>query len=183
VISRRLAASFVVAATAAAAAAGAAGCKQSSEEGPAPAPVAQPAPPASGPAPPDHLAPDELLEGDRAVFQIKLPRDLRVDGVFSDVAFASGQVAIHPLVKYFRARLADGSLREGDEAASFEHVHVPGKSTEELTVRITKVQSYTRVEIRNVTPKPLPSLPDDAARWRQAGLTPQGRVLDPKRFE
>jgi hypothetical protein len=158
-------------------------CKQATDMAPDPVPVAEPALPPPASVPLDHLAPDELVEGDRTVFQLRLPRDLKVDGTFTDVAFASGPLAIHPLVKYFRARLADGSLREGDEAATFEHVHVPGKSTDDLTVRITKTLGRARVEIRNVTPVAQPNLPDDAARWRRAGLTPQGRVLDPTRFE
>jgi hypothetical protein len=173
-----LAASLAIAATSAG---GAGGCKQPTEEAPAPVQVAEPVPTASAPL--DHLAPDELLEGDRAAFQLRLPRDLRVDGNFADVVFATGEVGIHPLVKYFRARLAEGSLREGDDAATFEHVRVAGKGTDELSVHITKSFGRTRVEIRNVTPKEQPNLPDDAARWRQAGLTPQGRPLDPKRFE
>ena len=175
---RVLAASLVIAA---ASAAGVGGCKRPTEEAPAPVPVAESTPSASAPL--DHLAPDELLEGDRTVFQLRLPRDLNVDGNFADVAYASGEVAIHPLVKYFRARLAEGSLREGDDAATFEHVQVAGKGTDELSVHITRSFGRTRVEIRNTTPKEQPNLPDDAARWRQAGLTPQGRVLDPKHFE
>ncbi|MGH7439736.1 MAG: hypothetical protein ACRENE_28940, partial [Polyangiaceae bacterium] len=169
-------------AMAAAASVPAAGCKNPAMEDPAPAPVAGPAPPASA-VPADHLAPDELVEGERTAFQLRLPRDLKVDGAFSDVVFASGFVAVHPLVKYFRARLADGSLREGEDAATFDHVHVPGKSTDDYTLRITRFGSSTRVEFRDVTSREPPNLPDDAARWRQAGLTPKGRVLDPKRFE
>ena len=41
----------------------------------------------------------------------------------------------------------------------------------------------TRLIIRDTTkPKVVPGL-SDAERWRQAGLTPQGRPLDPKAFE
>ncbi len=160
-----------------------AGCKQSPDVAPPADPLVAPEPQASTAAPLDHLAPDELVEGDRSAFQLRLPRDLKVDGAFADVVFASGPVAVHPLVKYFRARLTDGSLREGDDAATFEHVHVPGKSTDDYTLRITAFPGYARVEFRNVTPKAQPNLPDDTARWRQAGLTPQGRVLDPKHVE
>ena len=41
----------------------------------------------------------------------------------------------------------------------------------------------TRLVIRDVTPpKVVPGLTDEE-RWRQAGLTPQGRPLDMKKFE
>jgi hypothetical protein len=139
---------------------------------------------ASAAVPADHLAPDELVEGTKQAFGVVLPRDLQVDGSFRDVVFASGNVAIHPLVKYLRARVTEGSLREGQEAATFEHVHVPGgKNDLELTVHIAVVGPSARVELRDTTPKPQPNLPDDAARWRQAGLTPSGKLLDPTRIE
>lgn len=150
-------------------------------------PPAPPAPVAVAQAQPlDHLAADELLEGEKSAFGVVLPRALHVDGAFVDVVFASapsGQVGVHPLTKYFRARLTEGSLREGDEAATFEHVHVPGKGDLELALYIRAAGALTRVEFRDTTPKPQPKLPDDAARWRRAGLTPNGRLLDPTHLE
>ncbi len=152
----------------------------------APAEVSEPAPappPSASAAPLDHLAADELVEGDRKAFGVTLPRNVQVDGAFVDLVLASAHLPVHPLVKYFRARLSEGSLREGAEAATFEHVHVPGVPGPEYSVRIWLSGSFTRIELRDTTPKPVPNLPDDAARWKQAGLTPQGRLLDPTHLE
>jgi hypothetical protein len=145
---------------------------------PVPQPVAS-----RPPVPADHLAPGELVEGDREAFGVRLPRDLQIDGAFVDLVFASGRVAVHPLVTYLRARLSEGSLREGEESATFEHVHVPSRTITECTVRVWLSNGTTRVEFRDTTPRPTPNLPDEAARWRQAGLTPQGRPLDPTHLE
>jgi hypothetical protein len=42
----------------------------------------------------------------------------------------------------------------------------------------------TRLVIKDVTPPPPPPPGlSDAERWRAAGLTPDGRPLDPKQFE
>ena len=41
----------------------------------------------------------------------------------------------------------------------------------------------TQIEVRDVTPTKAPELPDEAARWRAAGLTPEGRVLDPTKLQ
>ncbi len=156
--------------------------RESVSEAPAPPPAIA----SAEPQPTDHLASDELIEGEKKAFGVALPRVLHVDGAFVDVVFTSapsGQVGVHPLAKYFRTRLTEGSLREGDEAATFEHVHVPGKGDMELDVRIRTAGAYTRVEFRDTTPRPQPKLPDDAARWRQAGLTPNGRLLDPTHLE
>jgi hypothetical protein len=132
---------------------------------------------------PDHLAPGELVEGRTTALGVVLPRDLRLDASFMDVAYASGPVGVHPLVQYFRARLTDGSLREGPEAATFERVHAAGAPGKELEVRILLQPGGSRVEVRDATPPPVPALPDESARWRQVGLTPKGRLADPTHLD
>ncbi len=132
---------------------------------------------------PDQLAPGELVEGGSKAFGVPLPRELHVDASFADVVYASGPLGVHPLVQFFRARLADGGLREGPEAATFEHVHALGKPEKDLLVRIALQGGASRVEFRDTTPPMLPVLPDDSARWRQVGLTPQGRLADPTHLD
>jgi hypothetical protein len=144
------------------------------------------APVASAPASahaPDELAPGELLEGSKKALGVTLPRDLQVEGSFVDLVYASGQVGVHPLVQYFRAHLTGGSLREGTEAATFEGVHAPGAPERELRVRIALLAGGSRVEIRDTTPPHLPALSDESARWRQVGLTPNGRLADPTHLD
>ena len=41
----------------------------------------------------------------------------------------------------------------------------------------------TKVELFDSTPPPLPDLPDEQARWKAVGLTPDGKILDPKHLE
>jgi len=139
--------------------------------------------PAAPATPVDHLAPGELLEGPQQAFGLKLPRDLRVEGVFVDVVYATGPATVHPLVQYFRARLTGGGVREGATSATFDHVRVPGQPSVELLVRVAEAPGGARVEVRDVTPRPAPKLPDEAARWRQVGLTPDGRLADPTHLE
>ena len=158
-----------------------AGCRQAPSDPAEPA-VAAP-PPTAQPAPVDHLASDELVEGDKKAFGMTLPRDLHIDGDFADEVVASGHVGVRPLAKYFRARVTEGSLRVGDEAATFDHVHIPGKTASEFSLHVWLTSGVARVQIRDTTPPMQPSLPDDVARWRQAGLTPQGRLLDPMHME
>jgi hypothetical protein len=134
-------------------------------------------------SPADHLAPGELLEGPEQVFGVALPREVKLRESFVDVAYASGPAAVPALVQYFRARLEDGALREGPGAATFEHVKVRGKPGADLTVRITPAPSGANVEVRDTTPPRLPPLPDEAARWKQVGLTPEGRLADPRHLD
>jgi hypothetical protein len=134
-------------------------------------------------APVDHLAPGELLEGSQRAFGVVLPGALQVKASFVDVVYASGAAPVHALARYFRARLEDGTMREGPAAATFEHVKVRGKPGLELLVRIANAPEGASVEIRDATPPPAPLLPDEASRWRQVGLTPQGRLIDPSHLE
>jgi hypothetical protein len=141
------------------------------------------APAATSATPTDHLAPDELVEGPDQAFGVALPRALEVKGTFVDVVYAAGHASVHALVQYFHARLQDGSLREGADAATFEHVKVRGKPGLELLVHITRARDGANVEIRNSTPSVAPSLPDEAARWKQVGLTPHGHLADPTHLD
>jgi hypothetical protein len=148
-----------------------------------PPPAASTVPVKAPALPADHLAPDELLEGSAQVFGITLPQGMKVDATFTKLAYASGPVALHPLVDYFRARLQNGGLREGEGSATFEHVTAPGKSEPALTVHLGTFGDVVRVVIRDETVPVLPPLPDDPARFKRAGLTPSGRVLDPTHLD
>jgi hypothetical protein len=169
---------------AAAAIAGAACARQSREadtqSAPGPTPVG--APEASA-APADHLAPGELVESARKALGVALPQDLQVTQSFIDLVSATGPVSVHALVQYLAGRLEGGSLREGKEAASFEHVHARGIAEPELYVRIDSVLGGSRLEIHKVTHLPASPMPDEASRWRQVGLTPQGKLLDPMHID
>jgi hypothetical protein len=138
---------------------------------------------ATTPPPVDHLAPDELVEGTDQVFGLTLPRSLGLSYSFVSVVLANGPLTIHPVAKYFRARVEGGTFREGVESATFEHATVPGKPGVELGIQITTTPGGVHVEIRNTTPPPVPNLPDEAARWRRVGLTPTGRILDPTHLD
>ncbi len=138
---------------------------------------------ASATPPVDHLAPGELIEGSEEAFGIPLPRGVHVDEAFVHVVFASGPLTVHPLVQYFRSRLQDGDLREGESSATFEHVTARAKSDRQLTVHIAEVRRTAEIEIRDTTPPPSPNLPDEPARWKNVGLTPNGRLADPTHLD
>lgn len=133
--------------------------------------------------PADHLAAGELLEGSEEAYGIKLPQGVVVNEAFSKETDASGAVALHPLVDYFRAHVHDGDLREGDSSATFEHVTAPGRPEPLLQIHLAMSRDVIKIVIRDETPPVLPPLPDDAARFKRAGLTPSGRILDPTHLD
>jgi hypothetical protein len=148
-----------------------------------PAPMASSVPVSAPVLPADHLAPGELLEGTEQAFGVTLPEGMHVDDTFATVIYASGPMTLKPLVDYFRGHLQGGDLSAGEWSATFEHVFAPGKSEPPLSVHIGTARDVVRVEIRDETPPELPPLPDDPARYRRAGLTPTGRVLDPTHLD
>ncbi len=146
---------------------------------------ADPGPPAASSAPVDRLAPGELIPGDKKAFAIVLPRDLTVDQALTDVVSASGPVGASDLANYVRARVRDGSVSVGATATVFEQVKAIDDPTRILFIRIFPgpMGRGARMEVRNVTPPPLPNLPSPEERWKQMGLTPEGKVLDPKHLQ
>jgi hypothetical protein len=61
---------------------------------------------------------------------------------------------------------------------------VRGKPGLELRIRIlADPRGGSRVEIRDESPVPAANLPDERARWRQAGLTPDGHLADPTHLD
>lgn len=146
--------------------------------------------PSASTVPVDHLAKGELLEGSAKAFGLVLPRGVRVDAAFADVIYASGPVDDEAAVKYLHARVREGKLVRpdfaGDGYTVLDHVRVPATPDKQYVIRIGpekgKVAS-TEIEIRDVTPTKAPNLPDDAARWRSAGLSPNGTIADPTHLQ
>jgi hypothetical protein len=144
------------------------------------------APPASSAVPvvpADHLAPGELVPGTEHAFGLTLPRGFHVDGAFVDAVFATGWGEVASVARYFRGRLRDGDLRQGATSATFEHVHAPDDPGRELRVHLETVAFRVRIEVRDTTPPPAPDLPDERARWRRVGLTPDGHLADPTHLD
>jgi len=157
-----------------------AACQQSPPEQWQPAGSAPVTSAAPSTTPVDHLAPGELVEGTQHAFGLVLPREVPIDHEQPGSVRAIGPASVHALVKYFKPRLVESKLTEGDSFATFEQVKLSGKPGDIYRIKLTELPPRgTLVEIDDVTPPPVPDLPDEAARWRQVGLTPEGKVLDP----
>jgi hypothetical protein len=138
---------------------------------------------AAGAFPVDHLGEGELLEGPAQAFGVALPRGISVDSAFARAVLASGRGSVASLTKYLQARLVGGEFRDGPESATFEHVQSPAQPGADLRVQIRSWGSGVTVEFRDVTLQPAPDLPNEAARWRQVGLTPDGKLADPAHLD
>jgi hypothetical protein len=150
--------------------------------GNATAPTAQ-EPPSLTATPVDHLAPGELVEGTQQAFGVALPREATITRSEPGTIYAIASVGVHPLVRYLRSRLLDSHLVEGDTFATFDHVKLHDKQDQVFRIDISAVAGGAALEWDNVTPPPAPNLPDETARWRAVGLSPQGKILDPTHLD
>jgi hypothetical protein len=138
-----------------------------------------------GAAPLDRLAPGELIPGTTKAFALVLPRDLHVDQALTDVVFASGPVDAADLANYVRARVRDGDVSVGATATVFDKVKAIDAPARLLFVRIFSgpMGRGAHIEVRDVTPPPVPDLPNEESRWKQVGLRPDGQLLDPQHLK
>lgn len=137
---------------------------------------------AAAPAPPEHLAPGELVEGKEKAFGLALPRDVTVEHRYADVVWAHTNLQPAAVADFFKKRVDGGRSSITLNEATLEDVEVPGQPDKHLTIHLVYSPSHvaTRIEIRDVTPPSLEGLPDEASRWRAEGLSPDGKILDPK---
>jgi hypothetical protein len=133
--------------------------------------------------PPDHLAPDELLEGPDKAFGLALPRGSQVTSRFSDSVSATTIAHIAPLVSYVRARVREGTISKGATSATFEHVRIPGDPGHEYRIRLREAGGQgATLGVDDTTPPPdTGGTPEE--RERALGLTPDGKIADPTHLE
>ena len=144
-----------------------------------PPPSLDAAPSAS--APHDRLAPGELVEGSLHAFELGLPVGMQIREAFSSVVYVAGPVDPMKLANYLRARVTGGSISVGAAATVFDQVTTSANKKRILRLRVESLAAgrAAQLEVRDVTPPPVPPAADDAERWRRAGMTPDGKLIDP----
>ncbi|MEO7112905.1 MAG: hypothetical protein ABI183_20855 [Polyangiaceae bacterium] len=140
-------------------------------------------------APVDHLAPGELVEGSEKMFGVPLPRELVVERQFVDVGYASGEPGRAAVARYFSTRVQGGKVTTGDRGAIFDSVHAAADPNRLLRIEVTTANDGpfagrgSQVTIRDITAPKLPDEPNEEARWKAAGLKPDGTLLDPQHLK
>ena len=137
--------------------------------------------------PVDHLAPGELLEGREKAFGVALPKGVAVEKRLVDVVYAMGSPPSAAVAKFFSTRVEGGKVTTGDRGTTFDGVHAPGNTNVTLRVEVATATDGpfagrgSRPSRSETSPRPKqPDLPDESARWNAAGLTPDGKLADPK---
>jgi hypothetical protein len=132
--------------------------------------------------PVDRLAPGELVEGTEKAFALVLPRGMRVDSSFMSAVYASGGLKADDVANYVRARVQGGTGTRGVVGTVFDNVTVPSEPSRFLHILVAHAPAGEgcRLEVRDITPAPpLPMPTTTTERYRAAGLTPDGKFIDP----
>ena len=139
---------------------------------------------ASTPKPIDRLAPDELAAGNAEVWGFAVPREMQVEHRYQQVTHLIGHVKPAALANYVRERVIVSHVEIGAARTIFPDARIRGGAPDRVyELEVIPEPGLTRLTIRDTTPPKVEPGLTDAERWRQAGLTPEGRPLDPKAFE
>jgi hypothetical protein len=140
---------------------------------------------ASAPKPPvDRLAPGELLEGKTSAFGLTFPQKMRIERRFDDSAHGAGDVPPESVANYVRQRVEASHVEIGAARTVFPSVRIKGGAPDKLyRIEVVANGPTTLLVVRDITPPPLEPGLSEEERWRRAGMTPQGKPLDPKAME
>lgn len=143
-------------------------------------------PPPSAPQA-DHLAENEVIEGKERAFALPLPHHAQVTGRFATSITVKSPLKPEELANFVRARVKEGNIVAGGAATRFENVVVPAEPARRLTIEVrrTALTGDVRSEmtVRDTTPPPVEPGLTDEQRFQKAGMTPDGKLLDPNHTE
>jgi len=132
----------------------------------------------------DRLAPDELAEGSGSVWGFVLPREMYIEHRYDNITHVRGHVKADALANYVRDRVVVSHVEIGAARTIFPDARIKGGDPERVyEFDVIPEPGSTHLEIRDATPLKVEPGLTDAERWRQAGLTPDGRPIDMKKFE
>ncbi len=155
------------------------GCRRSKPNDVATPPVAS--------VPADRLGPGEAAPGQEKAHDLLLPRGGKVDRVFGKSVYAWVPGSPESVANYIRTQTDDEvAAIIGPSATVFPKFHVRGAARDHwLRVEISSDQTdTTNLIIDRIDDKPPPPAgKSNAELMKEVGLTPDGKILDPKRIE
>jgi hypothetical protein len=137
--------------------------------------------------PVDRLGPNEVVEGKERAFGLPLPRDIHVKARFATAVHAQSPLTPEEVTNFVRARVKDGSVVSGTSVTTLMHVVPVADPKKQLTIDVRTVRladgMRSEIVVRDTTPPPdEPGLTNEQ-RWEKAGLTPTGKIADPKHLQ
>jgi hypothetical protein len=139
------------------------------------------------PLPTDSLAKGEAVEGPDKAYALPLPRLSKITWRGENAITVLSNLTHEDLVNFVRARVQSGDVTSGSGATQLRNVHVPSEPKRILTIEIRPAPPMSggrsQMTVSDTTPPPEDPKMTDEERWRKAGFTPQGKVLDPTKLQ
>jgi hypothetical protein len=139
------------------------------------------------PRPADRLAPGELPIGNDKAFTLPLPRASKIMQRYGGTFTIVSQHTPEQIANFVRIHVKGGSVTAGTNATQFEDVVVPEEPNRHLSIEVRGGSfvggAHTELVVRDITPAPSDPKLSNEDKWKKAGYTPDGRVLDPKHLE
>lgn len=145
----------------------------------------KPPPSLTDAGPPDHLTKNEAVEGKDKAFALPLPHAAKVYMRFPTSVHVHSTLKPEDLANFVRPRVKSGRVLIGATMTTFENVIVPAEPKRQITIEIRPGRDFrSEMVVRDVTPPPPPDPNESQAdRMHKAGLTPDGKLIDPKHMQ
>lgn len=144
-------------------------------------------PPDKTDLPPDHLAPNEVVESKEKAFGLPLPRLCDVKARFPATVHVTSPMPAEELTNFVRSRSKGGKATPGASSTLLEGVTPRDDQQKRLTIEIRSFKradgTKSEMMVYDMTPPPVEPGLSDEERFRRAGLKPDGTLLDPKRLQ
>src|SRR5690606_21638186 len=109
-------------------------------------------PPALTTSSPDRLAPGAQLPGTEAMFCITVPRGLKLNYHYVDVAQARGSVPLANLAEYFRKHVSVAAIEMSESRATFPRAYINGDTKKRVfRIEIIHHHGQSTVKISDIT--------------------------------
>lgn len=135
-------------------------------------------------APVDRLAPKERPERLRSAFGLVAPEPLVLEAKFEDSARFAGRIGADDLVARLKPLIVASVVELAGESYVFRRARIrSGDRNRVYQLEVIPRGPLTRLIVRDVTPPPSRSGLSESERWKQAGRTPDGKVVDPRELQ
>jgi hypothetical protein len=157
-----------------------AACRSGNKPAPARATLA----PRDAGHPADRLAPGELGASSRLVFGFNVPLGMKVESQSPREVHLSGMVGLEALARYVKDRVEVTHVEVTGSRFVFNDARIKqGDPERKYLFDLVRRHRRTVLVIRDRTPPPALDGLSEEERWRRAGLTPDGKQIDPLKLE
>jgi hypothetical protein len=137
------------------------------------------------PPPPDHLATGELPLGPDKAYTLPLPRGARIATQYESEVMVFTNFSPETLSNFVRYHVRGGSVVVGTSSTSFNDVYATEEPKRILFIEVRPadgIRGASQMVVRETSLGVDPKVPP-AEQYKRLGLTPEGRLADPKHME